>query len=229
MNHLENTKALQRFAGTVADGIFGPDTSAALVAKLGLASEAHAPPTPAARPKLKVCLDPGHGMANRRAGTYDPGCVRGELHEADIVLDYARAIGAELQALGVGVTVFFTRRDNTRPTPLGTRAALAEDAGCDLFVSIHVNDADGKPTGTETFYTGTDDEPLAARCQAAMLKGLGLRDRGIKQTGSLTVLKFRGPAVLLELGFIGADAASLTDKTKIAATAKLLAQAIATP
>ena len=106
---------------------------------------------------------------------------------------------------------------------------MAEEAGCDRYVSIHVNDADGKPTGTETFYTGSDDKPLAQRCQTAMLEGLGLRDRGIKQTGEFAVLKFRGPAVLLELGFIGTDAAKITDQTAIARTAALLAKAIASP
>lgn len=224
MSFIENTKTLQRFAGTEADGAFGPKTAAALVAKLGLEPEQPKPAAPPTARKLKVCLDPGHGMANRRPGVFDPGCERGDLHEADIVLVWANAIGHELAALGV--SVFYTRRDNQRPTPLGSRASMAEDAGCDLLVSIHVNDADGKPTGTETLYTGTDDQALAQRCQTAMLKGLGLRDRGIKQTGVLAVLKFRGPAVLLELGFIGTDAATITDKARIEATAKLLAAAI---
>lgn len=225
MSYIENTKLLQRYAGTEDDGRFGPKTAAALVAKLRLAPAESQPAEPTNSRKLKVCIDPGHGMANKRPGVFDGGCERGNLKEADIALDWANAVADELKALGVDV--FFTRRDNQRPTPVGSRAGLAEDAGCDLLVSIHVNDADGAPTGTETLYSGTDDIPLAKACQTAMLTGLGLRDRGIKQRTDLAVLKFRGRAVLLELGFIGMDAATITDKSKIAATAKLLAAAIA--
>lgn len=222
----EHTQLLQRFAGTPTDGQFGPKTAAALVEKLRLnPAQPNPQPTPKESAKLKVCIDPGHGMANRRAGVYDGGCERGELHEADIALVWANALADELKNLGVNV--FFTRRDNQRPTPVGSRARLAEDAGCDMLVSIHVNDADGAPTGTETLYSGADDIPLAQRCQAAMLSGLGLRDRGIKQRTDLAVLKFRGRAVLLELGFIGTDAAAITEKPRIDATAKLLAAAIA--
>ncbi len=223
----ENTQLLQRFAGTAPDGQFGPKTAAALVEKLRLTpTELHPQPAPNGNAKRKVCIDPGHGMANRRAGVYDGGCERGDLQEADIALVWANALADELKNLGVNV--FFTRRDNQRPTPVGSRAGLAQEAGCDMLVSIHVNDADGTTaTGTETLYSGSDDIPLARRCQDAMLTGLGLRDRGIKQRTDLAVLKFQGRAVLLELGFIGTDAATITDKSKIDATVKLLAAAIA--
>lgn len=222
----ENTQLLQRFAGTEPDGQFGAKTAAALVEKLRLtATETTPQPSPNGIRKLKVCIDPGHGMSNRRQGLFDPGCERGDLHEADVALVWANALGHELTALGLNV--FYTRRDNERHTPVGTRASLAEDAGCDMLVSIHVNDADGAPTGTETLYSGADDIPLAQRCQDAMLSGLGLRDRGIKQRTDLAVLKFRGRAVLIELGFIGTDAAAITHKPTIDATAKLLATAIA--
>jgi N-acetylmuramoyl-L-alanine amidase len=173
-----------------------------------------------------IILDPGHGMSNRKPGVFDPGCERGDLHEADIALVWAHELGSQLQALGIDV--FFTRRDNKRPTPVGSRAKLAEAEGCDILVSIHVNDADGALTGTETLYSGLDDIPLAERCQAAMVKGLGLKDRGVKQRGDLAVLKFRGRAVLLELGFIGSktDVFAITDVDKIKKTCALLAAAI---
>ena len=222
----ENTIRLQQFAGTEPDGQFGPKTAAALVEKLRLVPvETNPQPSPNGSAKLKVCIDPGHGMANRRAGLFDPGCERGELQEADIALIWANALADELKKLGVNV--FFTRRDNQKPTPVGSRVGIAVEAGCDLLFSIHVNDADGTTaTGTETLYNGEDDIPLAKRCQTALLAGLGLRDRGIKQRTDLAVLKFPGRSAMVELGFIGTDAHRITDKTAIERTVPLLARAI---
>ena len=41
--------------------------------------------------------------------------------------------------------------------------------------------------------------------QTALIAATKLRDRGIKQRPDLAVLKFKGPAVLVELGFIDND------------------------
>ncbi|WP_430650204.1 N-acetylmuramoyl-L-alanine amidase [Bradyrhizobium lablabi] len=41
--------------------------------------------------------------------------------------------------------------------------------------------------------------------QDALLKIMNLKDRKIKERTDLAVLKFKGPAVLIELGFIAHD------------------------
>ena len=42
--------------------------------------------------------------------------------------------------------------------------------------------------------------------QKALLAVTGFKDRGVKQHDDLAVLKFQGPAALIELGFIANDA-----------------------
>ena len=157
---------------------------------------------------MKICIDPGHGMANRTPGVYDPGATHVEngvrFEEADIALHYALALKDVLRARGI--EVFMTRDDRTDMAPLRQRAAEAERAGCDLFLSLHLNDFESdQANGTETLFRGDRSRDLATRMQQALVSALGLRDRGIKERPDLAVLRFNGPAALLELGFIAND------------------------
>ncbi len=177
----------------------------------------------------RICIDPGHGMGNKKPGVHDGGCEHNEhgaqFYESDIVLLWSLELEHQLQHLGH--TAFLTRRDEKSSTPVGVRAARAEVAGCTHFVSFHVNDADDDPAnGTETLYN--DDDKFAASIQAALLNGLGLRDRGIKKRTDLAVLKFNGQAILIELGFIAndRDRETIINRSNIINTCKLLAQAI---
>jgi hypothetical protein len=38
---------------------------------------------------MTIILDPGHGLANRKPGIFDPGATTGPIREADIALDWA--------------------------------------------------------------------------------------------------------------------------------------------
>jgi N-acetylmuramoyl-L-alanine amidase len=157
---------------------------------------------------MKICVDPGHGMSNRTKGVFDPGATHVEngvrFEEATIALKYGLALKDEFRARGVDV--FMTRDDAEDHAPVGMRATNAKNAGCDRYVSIHLNDVDDdRANGTETLFRGEDDKALARRVQAAMLTVTGLRDRGLRQRDDLAVLKFAGVAVLLELGFIAND------------------------
>jgi N-acetylmuramoyl-L-alanine amidase len=157
---------------------------------------------------MKVCVDPGHGMSNKKVNVFDPGCTHTEdgvlFREADIVLKYGLGLKDVLRARGI--EVFMTRDDNTDQAPVGTRATNARNAGCDRYVSIHVNDADSdEANGFEVLYGKPANEDLAQRMQTALLKILKLKDRKIKLRTDLAVLKFNGPAVLIELGFIAFD------------------------
>jgi N-acetylmuramoyl-L-alanine amidase len=147
-------------------------------------------------------------MSNRSLNVFDPGAVHTEagfLHrEADIALKYGLALKDAFRARQV--SVFMTRDDNSDHAPVGRRAAAARAAGCDTFLSIHMNDVDDdSANGTETLYRDTADKALAEKIQKALIGVTGLRDRGIKQRTDLAVLKFQGVAVLLELGFIAND------------------------
>lgn len=111
---------------------------------------------PGARGPRRVVLDPGHG------GT-DPGAIGPTgLHEADVSLDVARRVAARL-AERYGVQVILTR-DRDVYVPLEERAAHANDAAVDLFVSIHCNAArNTEARGIATFVLDTGSARVANR------------------------------------------------------------------
>jgi N-acetylmuramoyl-L-alanine amidase len=155
---------------------------------------------------MKICVDPGHGMSNRAPGVFDPGATHTEngfqFREADIALSYGLKLKDVLRA--EHHEVFMTRDDNTDHAPVSRRAKNAKDAGCEAFVSLHLNSAeDDDARGLEVLFR--DDDELAREMKDELIEITGLRDRGIKKRLDLAVLKFNGPAILIELGFIGND------------------------
>lgn len=165
--------------------------------------------------EMTVIIDPGHGMSNRRAGTFDPGAVSNGIREADIAL----AWGNELRSILMeqGHKVIRTRRDHQDPAPVGQRAAIAKRFGGDIMLSIHCNAADGAASGTETFYRGDGNKLTAQRINTAVVEALGTKDRGVKlesasQHARLAVMAFQ-PCFLVELGFIdhAGDRAKMLD------------------
>ena len=126
---------------------------------------------------MKLCIDPGHGYANRRGGVYDSGATVGNFTEADIVLNVALA--GRWIAREYGIPVFLTRDDDSDSTPVGSRDDKAEQAGCTHFVSLHCNEASGNATGTETYYSDGGDRAWASTVQACALTAWDLRDRKI--------------------------------------------------
>lgn len=175
---------------------------------------------------MKLCIDPGHGFANREAGVYDPGAVGSGLEEAVVVLVWAEELRRAVEARGI--PVWMTRRDQVSATPLAGRASGAVANNCTHFISLHVNDltkgVDEWPNGTETYYR--DDKQFALEIQHCLLTGLGLKDRGVKFSNSLAVLKFPGSAGLIELGFIDnkKDVSAFTNDILIKHTCRMLAQ-----
>ena len=157
---------------------------------------------------MKVCIDPGHGMSNRQTGIFDSGAVHVEngfmFREADITLRYALTLKDVFRAQKV--EVFMTRDDQSDHTPVKSRATMAKAAGCDLFLSLHLNDFDDdSANGLEVLFRDNQDKALAQKLQDALIKVTKMRDRQIKQRTDLAVLKFAGTAVLIELGFIAND------------------------
>ena len=163
---------------------------------------------------MKICIDPGHGMSNRQLGIYDPGATHVEngfrFEEATIVLRYGLSLKDVLRARQIDA--FLTRDDDKDHTPVGKRASMAKGAGCNAFLSLHLNDFDDDAAnGLEVLYGDADDKPLAAAMQGALIEVTGMRDRQVKLRKDLAVLKFAGPAILIEMGFIANDG----DRSKI--------------
>lgn len=148
---------------------------------------------------MKICLDAGHGGK-------DPGAMAKDLLEKDINLDVARKLKGMLEDLGHKVIM---TRDIDVDTGLTERAFIANESGCELFVSIHANAASNKQAnGFETFhYEGNKEgEELATAIQSVTEFFTSRNNRGAKGNKSFVVLKkTKMTAVLVELGFITND------------------------
>lgn len=109
----------------------------------------------------RVVLDPGHGG-------YNPG-AKGPtgLRESDVALSLARRARRVLLREDPSMQVLLTRDSDVEVT-LEERAAIANAADADVFVSIHLN-ASGSPTdkgGISTFVLDTNDDSQALRLAA---------------------------------------------------------------
>ena len=93
-----------------------------------------------------VVLDAGHGGK-------DPGRPTSYGYkEKDIALDVVLLVGKQLEALE-DVEVIYTRKKDVF-LELYERAAIANKADADLFVSVHCNAHDSQAYGTETYVLG---------------------------------------------------------------------------
>ncbi|WP_323789409.1 N-acetylmuramoyl-L-alanine amidase [Psychroserpens sp.] len=95
--------------------------------------------------KFVVVLDAGHGG-------HDSGNLGNGYRESDIALKIVLAVGKQLEQ-NEGIKVIYTRKNDTFVTLRG-RAKIANDAGADLFVSVHCNAHNSAAHGTETFVLG---------------------------------------------------------------------------
>ena len=99
-------------------------------------------------PHLRVVVDAGHGG-------WDMGTVgRQGLLEKDLALEITQRLGVLLEQR-LGLEVVYTRTNDTF-IPLGRRAAIANQVGADLFISIHANySSQPEARGVETYYTAS--------------------------------------------------------------------------
>jgi N-acetylmuramoyl-L-alanine amidase len=118
---------------------------------------------------LVVVLDPGHGGKWPHDGAHGG---RG-LHEKVIALQVAQKTRDFLEAQGA--TVILTR-DLDEDIPLADRVRIANEAGADVFLSIHCNAMekreDQKVTrGVETYFLSPDPTDAEARMLAQLENG----------------------------------------------------------
>ncbi|HHY79479.1 MAG TPA: AMIN domain-containing protein [Thermoanaerobacter sp.] len=160
-----------------------------------------------------IYIDPGHGGS-------DPGAIGvGGLRESDVVLGIALKLNSLLTKGGFRTTM---SRDSDVFIDLVTRSQEANNAGADVFISIHTN-AFGTPTpkGTEIWYypdgykgDTRDNKTFAQIIHDNLMKEINTVDRGLKEGPNLSVLnKTKMPAILIETAFITNpdDAALLQD------------------
>ena len=101
-----------------------------------------------------VFIDAGHGGR-------DPGTHHNNVLERAVSLDVALTLGRLLEANGLDVVY---SRTADKAVSLRERTAMANAAGADLFVSIHVNaNDDATVQGFETYYLDIASNPEAAR------------------------------------------------------------------
>lgn len=147
----------------------------------------------------KIIIDAGHGGAN-------PGATYEGRRESDDALRLAMAVGDILSNDGFDVS--YTRTDDTTQS-VGEKAALANEFGADLFVSLHRNAAarDNLYNGVQTLIYG----PGGLREEVAEnildeLENAGFQNLGLDIRPDLVVLnRTQMPAVLVEAGFIDSD------------------------
>lgn len=188
--------------------------------------------------KVYIAIDAGHGYGNRQVGVYDPGTVaqhQGRVYqEASIALQYALTLRWAL--IQAGHKVFLTRASGEEDAPLSRRVPRAREAGCEAFLSIHLN-SNARPgtlgTGIETLYRTESQRAWARLIHEATLRAFPqLPNRGLKVRTKLAVLAFEPHACLLELGFINnpidIELIAPTDKEKYRQTRIRWAQQIAT-
>lgn len=165
-----------------------------------------------------IMLDAGHG------GDRDPGAVYNGRQEKDDNLNLVLEIGEILQNNGIDVE--YTRTTDVYESPY-QKAAEANEAGVDFFISIHRNSSPmpNQYMGVESLVydlSGTKYE--MAENINAQLETIGFVNLGVKARPNLVVLrKTKMPAVLVEVGFINSD----TDNRLFDENFDAIAQAIA--
>ena len=168
-------------------------------------------PIPSLDPSKKtVCIDPGHGGS--ASGAYYDGVM-----EKDLTLPMSLYLKAELEKAGYNVIM---TRDTDVYMTLTERCQYANNAGADIFVSIHCNALANNTNyqGLFTFYStgSTKGQRLAQYVQDATAEATGAINRGVQSNSDYTVLrKTNMPAILIETGFMSSpeELAKLSDSS----------------
>ena len=215
-----------RFSGRIvaADStIFVPEPLASLVRRC--LRPRPAPPAPAVRPPQKchvVVLDPGHGGR-------DPGAIAcNGMFEKDVVLPTTLMVRQHLRQRGVKVVL--TRSEDVF-IDLERRAEIANEAECDLFVSIHADWCPRPWVQGHTVYVSRSASPesLEAAKRVDRQMGMaGISSRGVRRANYRVLVRTTCPAMLVEMGYLSnrAEARRLSTASHRGRIAKAIAAGI---
>ena len=189
------------------------------VVRPGGAAAKAGPDSGPAGDKTVVVLSPGHGWWSTDSQSIDPGATGAGLAEKDVALDVTQQAQRLLDRCPVQARLTRTGDDKNH-----TLANVHELVNADkpaLAVAVHVAAA-GAPSGPAAWYTvgGQDDagsQRLAATLTTVVAGRVGLPNQGIQpETGSpnggLYIHPWQAPAVLLDLGSLGADSELLRNQ-----------------
>ena len=172
------------------------------------------PTTPG--PKGAVVIDAGHGA-------HDPGTISPTgLKEKDINLRVAAKVATLLEQRGLAVVM---TRWQDKFIELEERAEIGNRRKAALFVSIHADSAPSSSAQGFTIYVAAGASAQSYRAAHAINQAIektgmnnrGIREedynRGIREEDYRVLMKSKGPAVLIELGYLSnpQDAARLAD------------------
>lgn len=180
-------------------------------AGLALSPPPEAPVAAQAQPLagLTVALDPGHGGYDGGARAHDSG-----VWEKKLTLQIA--LTAEKELVAQGAQVVLTRREDLclsdaekgkarKRADLQARRDLAEAAGADVLISIHLNEYRSREeSGPQVFYQrgGEEGRLLAGAMQEALIEVLQPAQKRSAIAGNYYVLRGKLPSVLVECGFL---------------------------
>lgn len=168
-----------------------------------------------------VVIDAGHGGK-------DEGTANGGEKEKDIVLSLALMIEDELSQRGINVLL--TRREDEFLN-LSERTEIANAAGADLFLSVHVDSyfEDTSIHGMTCHYKqGSSEGSSFASVLSQTLQADGYSLRNSLASDLYVLNHTKMPAVLLETGFISnsADFSNLSDEEYLRSLAESIADGI---
>lgn len=169
----------------------------------------------------KIVIDAGHN------GLTDPGAVYNGQRESDDALRLAMAVGEIL--LRNGYAVDYTRTKDLNQS-VSQKAKLANEAGADLFLSLHRNMASypGQYNGAQTLlYDLSGTKLTMAENINQNLEGVGFQNLGVEARPDLAILRETDmPSLLIEVGFIDSDADNQIFERRLEEIAEAIADGV---
>ncbi len=175
------------------DGVYVQKTLARVIRPALKSGYTYKPPS---SPGKCVVLDAGHGGKDPGA----PSCLG--YHEKTVNLRVAHKVAEILRRKGIKVVM---TRDDDRFIELEERANVANRCRANLFVSIHADSAANSSAQGFTLYVARSASWSSQKAAKAITKSMGRvaqNGRSIRRADYRVLVNTRGPAVLIELGYL---------------------------
>lgn len=143
---------------------------------------------------MKFAIDSGHGAPG-------DGGAHGIKSEESLINSVGSLIKRKLQALGHTVVECRPSYSTGVNNSLYRRCQTANNAGVDVFVSLHFNCFNGSAHGTEVYAISPKGKSIAQSVLNEIVK-LGFHNRGVKNKRFYVLRNTNAPAILIEGCFI---------------------------